>query len=49
MKLSMIAIERYLDELDLRRLEHDRELTLEGWRDPYNDAWRIPRDDDEGE
>ena len=43
----MIAIERYLDELDLRRLESDHALTLEGWRDPSNDAWRIPRDDDE--
>ncbi len=43
----MQAIERYLDELDLRRLEHDRVLTLEGWQEPEHDLWHVIADEDE--
>ena len=43
----MLAIERYLDDLDLSRLEQDRQLTLEGWLEPENDLWHVIADEEE--
>ena len=43
----MLALERYLDDLDLSRLEQERALTLEGWLEPRLDLWARLLDDDE--
>lgn len=44
---AMQAIEHYLDQLDLSRLEQERQLTLEGWQE--RDLWSrlIGEDDDD--
>ncbi len=42
----MIGIERYLDTLDLARLEDERQLDLEAWTEGV-DPWRLTADDDD--